>query len=414
MNDRKNNFGLSGLRGKQSDDCESTNAQTAVIDRINTADAPVPTSKKDSPAIPLHQIENEMKDVLSSLWSFKEILVEFQEKLLKDCNVSFSELNKDFQEITRNIDAFHEDLRLKAGLKEKLESVKGIGPKMIGAINKISEKAHRDESYHLIAKKITPLINTYGDIIEKVSLLESNLENFFRTQKSVSERKQYDKSQSVMAGSSAIIRSQELERHRIAREIHDGPAQAIANIIFRLDIVQKAIERKPNSIPEEMSKVKDIAQGALNEIRHFIFDLRPMTLQDLGLTATLRKIIQNSSDKYKSKVELLIEGEEKDLDPDLDLAIFRIAQESLNNIKKHANATSAWVQLKYFNDKVVLIVEDNGVGFNMKKRMQQENTDYNSFGLIGMQERADDIKGNLQITSQPMRGTKVIFTVPIS
>ena len=397
----------------RSDNSHADTIQTSVIENEKPADQPKPTISKDTSPIPTHQIENEMKDVLSSLWSFKEILVEFQERLLKDCSASFSELTRDFQEMTRNVDAFHEDLRLKSGVKEKLDSIKGIGPKMIGAINKISEKASRNESYHLIAGKITPLINTYSDIIEKVSLLESNLENYFRANKSTNERKQYDKSQSILAGSSAIIRSQEIERHRIAREIHDGPAQAIANIIFRLDIVQKAIEQKPNSIPEEMSKVKDIAQGALNEIRHFIFDLRPMTLQDLGLTATLRKIIQNSSDKYQLKVELLIEGDDRELDPDIDLAIFRIAQESLNNIRKHANASSAWVQLKYFDDKVILIVEDNGVGFNLKKRNEKENTDYNSFGLIGMQERSDDIKGNLQITSQPMRGTKVIFTVPI-
>ena len=398
---------LNALRGIRSDNSDSETDPAPAIKKEN------PRIQKGSPAIPIHEIENEVKDVLSSLWSFKEILVEFQEKLHKDCTSSFSDLNKDFQEITRNIDAFHEDLRLKSGIREKLDSIKGIGPTMVGAINKISEKASRDESYLAIASKITPLINTYSDIIEKVSLLESNLENFFRAQKSISERKQYDKSQSTLAGSSAIIRSQEIERHRIAREIHDGPAQAIANIIFRLDIVQKAIERKPNSIPEEMSKVKDIAQGALNEIRHFIFDLRPMTLQDLGLTATLRKIIQNSSDKYQPKVELLIEGLEKELDPDIDLAIFRIAQESLNNIRKHAKASSAWVQLKYFDDKVVLIVEDNGIGFNLKESKLQKNVEYNSFGLIGMQERADDITGNLQITSQPMRGTKVIFTVPI-
>ncbi|MCD6218666.1 sensor histidine kinase [bacterium] len=361
-----------------------------------------------------HQaLESEMKNVLSSLWSFKEVLIEFKDMLHKDCNKSLNELTKQFEEMTRAIDVSHENLRLKDEPEDKIKSVKGIGLELSGAIEHISQSASSNEAYIEIASKISPLINTYSDVIEKVSLMESNLETYFRSQKTSEERKEHAKSQSILPGASAIIRSQELERQRIAREIHDGPAQAIANVIFRLDIVQKIMEQRPEAIEDEMSKVKKIAQGALNEIRHFIFDLRPMTLQDLGLTATLRKIVQRSPEKYNTKVELMIEGEERELNAEVDLAIFRIAQESLNNIKKHAKASNAWIQLKYLDAKVVLIVEDNGVGFDMKRKKEQSQKEYNSFGLLGMQERADDIAGSLQITSQPMRGTKVIFTVPI-
>lgn len=361
-----------------------------------------------------HQaLENEMKNVLSSLWSFKEVLIEFKDMLHKDCNKSLDQLAKQFEDMKRVIDVSHENLRLKDKPEDKIKSVKGIGLKLSGAMDHISQSAASNEAYINIASRISPLITTYSDVIEKVSLLESNLGTFFRSQKTSEERKEDAKSQSILPGASAIIRSQELERQRIAREIHDGPAQAIANVIFRLDIVQKIMEQRPEAIEDEMLKVKEIAQGALNEIRHFIFDLRPMTLQDLGLTATLRKIIQRSPEKYNTKAELMIEGEECELDAEVDLAIFRIAQESLNNIKKHAKASNAWIQLKYLDSKVVLIVEDNGVGFDMKKKKEQGQEEYNSFGLIGMQERADDISGSLQITSQPMRGTKVIFTVPI-
>ncbi len=416
MADKNDRQDVTLLRGKRAPESTEKNLSEQIAGQTKQTESRTLQSRlrsADSSPVSHRALENEMKNVLSSLWSFKEVLIEFKEMLHKDCNRSLDTLTKQFEEMTRVIDVSHENLRLKDKPKDKIESVKGIRLELSGAIEHISQSASSNEAYIEIASKISLLINTYSDVIEKVSLMESNLETYFRSQKTSEERKEHAKSQSILPGASAIIRSQELERQRIAREIHDGPAQAIANVIFRLDIVQKIMEQRPEAIEVEMSKVKEIAQGALNEIRHFIFDLRPMTLQDLGLTATLRKIVQRSPEKYNTKVELMIEGEECELNAEIDLAIFRIAQESLNNIKKHAKASNAWIQLKYLDAKVVLIVEDNGVGFDMKKKKEQSQQEYNSFGLLGMQERADDIAGSLQITSQPMRGTKVIFTVPI-
>lgn len=421
MNDKWEKLSLSMLRERNKSDSENAQTETAVSNKPVSAPAvklnfESKNDKSENSALPNspQALETEMRGLLSSLHSFKEILEEFSGTIEKDCQVSVGDMTRKFQDITRRIDGFHENLRLKTRASEKIESVKGIQAEMAGAISEISQKASHDEASLQIVNRIRPLIMSYSDIIEKVELLESNLATFFRQQKSSLEIKQEAKSQSILPGSSAIIRSQEIERQRIAREIHDGPAQAIANIIFRLDIVQKVIDQNPKAIPDELLKVKEIAQGALNEIRHFIFDLRPMTLQDLGLIATLRKIILHSPGTDNTKVELMLEGEEKELGPEIELAIFRMAQESLTNIRKHANADKAWVQLKYFPDKVVLIVEDNGVGFDIKQNKQRNIEEYRSFGLIGMQERADDIGGVLQITSQPMRGTKVIFTIPLN
>lgn len=414
MTDYNDRMNLALIRGQR--DAEATKKTEPEKESTPTLKSKLDELEKQERLIkaktgPNHALEEEMKNVLSSLWSFKEVLIEFKQMLNNDCFKSLVDVSNQFEEITHGIDAFHENLRLKDNAADKIDSIKGIGVELSAAIDKIGQDASSNEIYITIATKMTPLINTYGDVIEKVSLLESNLETHFRSQKTSDEKKEHAKSRSVLPGASAIIRSQEIERQRIAREIHDGPAQAIANIIFRLDILNKIMQQRPEAIEDEIEKVKEIAQGALNEIRHFIFDLRPMTLQDLGLIATLRRIIQRNPENSNTKIELLIEGEERELDDTIDLAIFRIAQESLNNIKKHANAANVWLQLKYFDDKVVLIVEDNGIGFDLKKTSERAIEEYNSFGLLGMQERADDISGNLQITSQPMRGTKIIFTV---
>jgi len=362
--------------------------------------------------VSLKEIEGDFKKLLDTLWSFKDVILEFQDGLRKHATESTNEIAMQIEAVAKQMEILAENMCLKKDIVERINAGKDINTKIGGTVEKMISRMGAADTYLVVADKISLLVKTYGDTIEKVSLLESNFKTFFRTQKSVEERKEEQRSSAALPGSSAIIRSTELERQKIAREIHDGPAQAIANIIFRLDIVHKTMAQKPEAVPDEMAKVKEIAQGALNEIRHFIFDLRPMTLQDLGLTATLKKIIQTNSTMTETKIDLLIEGDERSLDPAVELAIFRIAQESLNNIKKHAKADHAWVHLRYLEDRVILIVEDDGSGFDLKARKEKSIDQYQSFGLLGMQERADDVMGTLQIASQPLRGTKIIFTVP--
>jgi signal transduction histidine kinase len=212
-------------------------------------------------------------------------------------------------------------------------------------------------------------------------------------------------------GTSAIIRSQELERQRIAREIHDGPAQAIANVVLRMDILAKIYEKDPSKVPSEIARMKEIAQGALAEIRGFIFDLRPMTLQDLGLVATIKRVVSSAKDLTKIDARFVIEGEERPLGQLVSLAVFRIAQEAFTNLRKYSKCSVAWVHLKYLKNKVVLVVEDDGVGFDVNEIANSQRK-YVSFGLLGMKERADDINAELEISSVPGQGTKVVLIVP--
>lgn len=212
-------------------------------------------------------------------------------------------------------------------------------------------------------------------------------------------------------GSSAIIRSQELERQRIAREIHDGPAQAIANVLLRMDILSKIFEKDPNQVPRELKKMKSIAQGALDEIRGFIFDLRPMTLQDLGLVATIKRVVSSAKDADGPDIRFVVDGKAYPLGHLVSLTMFRIAQEALNNIRKHARCETAWIHLKFLDKKVILVVEDDGVGFDMET-VQKDQKKYVNFGMLGMQERADDINAEIEIVSKPGEGVKLVLVVP--
>jgi len=209
----------------------------------------------------------------------------------------------------------------------------------------------------------------------------------------------------------SIIMAQEMERNRIARELHDGPAQLMANIVLRADICRRHINSDPEKCDLELKTIKELVNESLNEIRRFIFDLRPMTLADLGLATTVKRYIQNTKTGWRANIEFIPVGEEVELDPDLALTVFRICQEALNNSKKHSEATNVWVTLAYESDAVRLIVDDNGVGFTPEYVNQDRPTP--PLGLVSMQERAEVVGATIEIESTENKGTRVELVVPI-
>jgi len=266
------------------------------------------------------------------------------------------------------------------------------------------------ETYGSYRSRLTELLNAVD-----LAVVGLSKKSDIREAKPESEQQQRPATPSAVSrsplGASAIIRSQELERQRIAREIHDGPAQAIANVVLRMDILSKLYEKDPDRVRDELLKMKTIAQGALDEIRGFIFDLRPMTLQDLGLVATIKRVVASLKELAGVNVRFIVEGPERSLGQLVTLAVFRIAQEATTNLKKYSDCKSAWIHLKYLEDRVILIVEDNGVGFDLDEVAKSQKK-YASFGLLGIQERADDINAELEIITSPGEGTKVVLVVP--
>jgi len=136
-----------------------------------------------------------------------------------------------------------------------------------------------------------------------------------------------------------------------------------------------------------------------------------MSLQDLGLVATIKRVVDSMKQMSQINLRFIVEGEERPLDQDVTLAIFRIAQEALTNMKKYSEAHSGWVHLKFMEDKVILIVEDDGIGFSNQQLLMNQKK-YSSYGLLGMQERADDIRAELEIRSVPNEGVKIVLNVP--
>jgi two-component system sensor histidine kinase DegS len=206
-----------------------------------------------------------------------------------------------------------------------------------------------------------------------------------------------------------VIQAQEEERKRVAREIHDGPAQSMANVVLRSEIVEKMLKNERILEAQmELHELKQMVRMSLADVRRIIFDLRPMALDDLGLVPTLQKYIQTCEERIESSVDLVIFGVEPPLRSSVKAAIFRLVQECLNNVEKHAKASSVQVKLEFLQESLRLVVKDDGMGFDLEKSKAT-----GSFGLLGMKERTQLLEGTVDVQSAPGEGTKILFQIPL-
>lgn len=210
-----------------------------------------------------------------------------------------------------------------------------------------------------------------------------------------------------------IIRAQEEERRRVAREIHDGPAQSLANLVFRVELCQRLLQGDSLSdLDLELDELKGLIQGSLQEVRQIIFDLRPMALDDLGLLPALRRFGEGMMKREGVLVELVVHGTEEKIPSALEVGLFRITQEAITNALKHARADSVQVIVSFSPRRLMLQVRDDGLGFDPVQAMEQGG-ERGHFGLVGMQERAGLLGGSVEVESAPGQGTRVRISVPI-
>jgi two-component system sensor histidine kinase DegS len=251
-------------------------------------------------------------------------------------------------------------------------------------------------------RKAEKLVTQVGVVID---YLEGKLGDLSQQLEGMQQRQQ------LAAG---IIKAQEEERRRVAREIHDGPAQSLANLVFRLEVCEKllAAERLPE-LRGELAELKGLIKGSLQEVRKIIFDLRPMALDDLGLVPALRRYLEGLEEREGLVVNLAVFGQEVRLASAVEVGLFRIIQEALHNVSKHARAASARVTLTYGQEQILLSVRDDGRGFDLRE-VERGGRAGGHFGLISMRERAELLGGRFEVKSAPGQGTRITVAVPIT
>lgn len=342
------------------------------------------------------QARHEYDTLKKELEETKRLIIEYIEegdRLEIDMRASrkrLAEVSKDFVRYTENDihQAYKETHQLQAQMTVYREKEADLRKK-------------RDD----IERRLVNLydtINKAEGITSKISVVEQYLaDDFFQVNELIETAKE------KQAFGLKIIEAQEEERRRLSREIHDGPAQMLANILLRSEIIERVLhENSVKAAIDELQSVRKMIRSSLYEVRKIIYDLRPMALDDLGLIPTIRKYIANLIDFHQIDIDFVFLGEEKRLNDKYEVALFRLMQESVQNAIKHANPTLIQVKLQIQKKNIIMIIKDNGKGFDVNIKNE------NSFGLVGMKERVDMLGGELDISSKQNEGTTVIIRVP--
>jgi len=241
--------------------------------------------------------------------------------------------------------------------------------------------------------------NMVGQVGVALNLLGGNLQGISDRLEEIQQRQNFGVQ---------VIKAQEEERRRVARDIHDGPAQSMANVILRAEICEKLLDKNPAQVPKELRELKTVVKNSLQDVRKIIFDLRPMALDDLGIIPTLKRYFSEYQERNGINIDLVAFGQEKRISSGMEVAIFRVIQEAVNNVNKHSKAHKVLVRLEMTPKVVNCSIKDDGVGFDVKVKMDQDK-----FGLLGMRERVELLRGSFTINSAPEQGTEVKFNIPL-
>lgn len=211
-----------------------------------------------------------------------------------------------------------------------------------------------------------------------------------------------------------IVSAQEGERQRIARELHDGTGQALTALGLGFAAASENVLRQPQLAAEQLRELKTMSTQALQELRDLIGDLRPSLLDDLGLVPALQSQVRSFMQRTGVQADFVLNGRRQRLLPEIETILFRIAQEALNNVAKHAHASRATVEISFSDNRLILEVRDNGQGFEPETIFAATDGTRQVWGLLGMQERVALVGGSCVVHSKPGQGTAVQVSIPIS
>lgn len=194
----------------------------------------------------------------------------------------------------------------------------------------------------------------------------------------------------------------------MAREMHDTLTQTLAGIILRLEVAEDVVSVNPEIVGSHIARAKTLAREALAEARRSVWALRPGALESGGLPAALRQLCKRSTEQAGTKVEFVLQGTQLPLSQDTENHLFRISQEAVTNAIKHAEPEKIRVKLRYESERVGLMVEDDGKGFDVEAAENQKG-----FGLVSMRERSKLIGAGFAVHSSPGSGTRIIAELPV-
>ncbi|MDD3364546.1 MAG: sensor histidine kinase [Syntrophomonas sp.] len=302
-------------------------------------------------------------------------------------------------EVSRNFRAFSETY-----IKEAYQTAQALQNELIGLRQQEVYLRKKRDELTLQLKKFEGITNKAEGCLQSTNLalkvLEVNVARVSDTLEDVQRKQQM---------ATWNVESLEAQRRKIARELHDGPAQTMASMLLRLDLVEYLFEQDPELTKEELLNIRGMGRESLSDIRRIMFDLKPSALRELGLVATLAEYFDDYESKYNFTTEFIFFGKERRYELAVEIALFRLVQEAIANVRKHAGVANAMVKMEETPTGLTLVIRDEGRGFDVDEAI---NSGKDSYGILGMKERAELFGGRMKIISNPGVGTQVIVELP--
>ncbi len=359
----------------------------------------------DSNEISENKMDESIDNSKSSALLLRELIIENEEKLysikvqLKAQQKLLKQYESDLLERERtkmhNIDLFSPIYKSSQTEKELPITIDKIRQK-IDDLNK---------EYNQFEQKIIGL-KTAINIVERYDVLiaehEKNSDKLIENKKVINDK------------GLSILEAQEIERQRIARDLHDSTVQNLTSLVHKAELCIKLIEIDSIRAKLELNSMSNTIKTVINEMRGIIYNLKPMSLDDIGLTVTVERYAVRLMDLNNINVIVRSNEETKEIHPVIKLTLFRIIQEACNNVIKHANATTITIDINYDEYLVNVLIKDNGSGFNIDKTQSEGGGHSSSFGLSIIKERISLLSGTVDIESEKDHGTKVTVSAPLT
>ncbi|GFR35325.1 sensor histidine kinase [Thermobrachium celere] len=375
----------------------------------------------------ISEINNIIKKIIEQITSSKEMIVNIIDNIKKEEAELIFELKELKEKIALTIKEVDELEALDKRMRQKLADVSSRFDKYSeGEIKDVYDKAYEVRLKLMTKRNEEKILRDKRDRLEmQLKKLEENINNAQKVISQISVALKYlegealslvnvDDKESEMLIGIKILEAQEDERKKIARDIHDGPAQYVASAVMRIDFTKKVIVKDLDKGLNELTELKEVLKTALKEIRAIIFDLRPMSLDDLGLVQTIQEYAKSIKEETDINIDLKLKPINDEVEPIIQVAVYRIIQEILNNIKKHSKAKNVEIKLDYGTKYLMIVVIDDGVGFDVEETLKKVKTQGTNYGLLGIMDRVQQLQGEFELESKKGIGTKFKIKLPVN
>ncbi len=339
------------------------------------------------------------------------------EQFLEECNKEYEQTQRELKEIDLLIQQTTAEV-------ERLAQRNTQATNRLRQVEAALDTVPRDdiqEAYTTVLDSQQRLFTMRGQL-EKLQSNQRNMARYLDLLRSILEtaghaRPGYEpraseEGESVQPLVVRIIEAQERERQVLSRQMHDGPAQSLTNLILQAEICERLFDIDPEQARAELANLKNAVAATFQKVKGFILNLRPMMLDDLGLIPTLRRYVDSFANNTGVLTRLLVIGKEQRMVSYKEVTIFRLVQELLNNAYEYGHASNIQINLDVGDELVRVSVEDDGSGFELTEALASPDAD--RLGLATMRERVEMLGGQMHFDSGLGRGTKISFELPVS